>query len=388
MKKLAIILGVMILLAQAAQASELKVLTFNTWGISDGRNKKERFALIPGAVSELSPDIIIFQEVFEEWERTELKAGLVKAGYPADGFRYFPLRYGTGIMVVSRYPITDEKFEPYQAFKWPENKESLGRGMAVLRIQAPGGDVLLATTHITPGNLADLQRSEGMLEFYEMAKLIFEQSAKTGVKNMLMAGDLNADPPKLIYHIFPALTGFKNVYSFLHNGQFAPTNDRRENPNTIMGIEAIDHIFFGNLPGASTGLAPKTAQVVLDHAFKAADGKEYFLSDHFGMLAVFDWSTQAPQIMSAPVLMSADLSGDEKNWLLNNLKPGATFVEKKELWTRLGLAVLSGQDQSHKRDAGLIEAADRLLIGLSGDRQFKASDTDIKILRQWLETRK
>ena len=82
-----------------------------------------------------------------------------------------------------------------------------------MRIQTPGGDILLATTHITPGNLADLERSEGMLEFYEIAKLLFEESAKTGVKNMLMAGDLNSDPPKMIYHIFPALTGFQNAFS-------------------------------------------------------------------------------------------------------------------------------------------------------------------------------
>ena len=93
-------------------------------------------------------------------------------------------------------------------------------------------------------------------------------------------------------------------------------------------------------------------------------------------------------IKSAAIQTSPGLSGDERAWLLNNLKPGENFFQKQEVWTRLGLAVLSDQDQSHKRDAALIEAADRLLIGLGGDKQFKATDADIKILRKWLETKK
>jgi len=389
MRRLVLALALLVLVARLGMASELRVLTFNTWGIKDGRDKKERFALIPKAVAGLKPDIIIFQEVFEEWEREVLKHGLVMAGYPADGFRYFPLRScGTGIYVVSRYPIKGERFEPYQSFRFSENKEQLGRGMAVLRIQAPEFEFLLATTHITPGNLADLDRAEGMLEFFEISRLIYEESARNGVSSILLAGDLNADPPKLLYNILPALTGLENAYSFTHHGAFAPTNDRRENTYTIMGIEAIDHILFGNLAAAGKGLVPKSAELVFNKPCPSAFGKEYFLSDHFGVLAVFELSENAPRIRSAAIQQAADLTGEEKSWLLAQLQSGAKFSEQKELWMRLGLAVLSDQDQSRHRDARLIRAGSKLLIALGGNAKFKVNSSDLKILRQWLEAQK
>jgi endonuclease/exonuclease/phosphatase family metal-dependent hydrolase len=389
MRRLILALVILVLLARPGMASELRVLTFNSWGIKDARDKKERFALMPEAVAGLKPDIIIFQEVFEEWEREVLKRGLVQAGYPADGFRYFPLRsYGTGIYVASRYPIVGERFEPYQSFLWSENKEQLGRGMAVLRIQTPEIEFLLATTHITPGNLADLERSEGMLEFFEISRLIYEEAGKSGLKNVILAGDLNADPNKLIYHILPALTGLENAYSCTHHGEFAPTNDRRENPNTIIGIEAIDHIFFGNLSADGKGLIPKSAEVVFNKPYPSAFGKNYFLSDHFGVLAVFELSENAPRIKSAMIQQPADLTGEEKSRLLAQLRSDAKFSEPKELWIRLGLAVLADQDQSRHREARLIRAGSKLLIGLSGNSKFKLNSSDIKILRQWLEEKK
>ena len=386
MKRALMILGLMLWSLEMAGAAELRVLTFNTWGIRDGRDKRARFELMPGAVAELGPDVVLFQEVFEDWEREALNSGLVKAGYPADGFRYFPLRsYGTGIYFVSRWPIADERMEPYESFRRPENKETLGRGMAGFRIKAPFGDFLVVTTHITPGNLADLSRAEGMLEFYELSKFIYEEVARTGVKNVIVGGDLNADPNKLIYNIFPALTGFSNAFPATHNQGFEPTVDRRENGYALMGIEAIDHIFFGNLTGAAFGLKPKSAEVVFKRRYLSASGKKYFLSDHFGVLAVFETTNDAPVIKDAPITYSARLSSKDKDWLFQNLRQGTNLDGSPDLWAHLAVAVLANQDRSKDRDAKLITAANKLLVHAAGNRGFKPGNEDLKILQAWVE---
>jgi len=381
-----ILMAVLIIDPGVCFASELKVLTFNTWGIKGARDIKQRMELIPAAVSELSPDIMVFQEAFEEWERAILKAGLVKAGYPENGFRYYHLRsYGTGIFVVSRYPIIEERLEPYQAFQWPENKEQLGRGMASLRIKTPDLELLFFTTHITPGNLADVSRSEGMLEFYELAKFIYQEAGRTGLKSIIAAGDLNADPAKLIYQIFPALTGAENAFDVVHPGQFVPTNDRTADPYTIVGVERIDHILFANLAPASSGLIPIKAEVVFNHPYQDSAGKKYFLSDHFGVFAVFEISDQAKKISGAPVLLGPGLTSQEKARLKDHPDKSGGLSENKELWQKLGLAVLESQDQSKKRDAGLIAAAEKLLVEMAAPGKFRPDKKDLKALRRWLD---
>ena len=68
MRKLVpIVMAMLILGPRPGSEAELKVLTFNTWGIKGARDIKQRMRLIPAAVSELSPDVIVFQEVFEDW---------------------------------------------------------------------------------------------------------------------------------------------------------------------------------------------------------------------------------------------------------------------------------------------------------------------------------
>jgi len=383
--RLALSVFITLFFATRLAAAEIKVMTFNTWGISDGRDKKERFALIGKEVGKLGPDLVVFEEVFEEWERAALKSDLVQAGFPADNFRYFPFRsYGTGIFVASRWPISESRLEPYIGFTRSSNKESLGRAMTVCRIAAPSGDLLFFNTHITPGNLADLSRSEAMLEFFELARLVYAESARTGVKRVIVAGDLNADAVKMIYSIFPALSGLENAWDAVHPGEPGYTNDRRTDPYTIMGIERIDHIFYGNLtPGP--GLAPVKAEVVFDYAYSAPNGKKYFLSDHFGVTATFEIKDNPKVIRDAPILQRADLSSDDKKWLSDNLKRGSRLGERRDVWTRLGLAVLVDQDRAERRDARLVEAADRLLIELVMPGKFPPAKQDYGELLKWLE---
>jgi len=368
-------------------SGEIKVLTFNTWGIKGARDIETRMKLIPKAVAELSPDIIVFQEVFEESELKILEEGLIRAGYPKEGFRSYPFKeYGSGIMVASRWRILEDRFAPYESFTWPESKETLGRGMISLRIKSPEGDFLFITTHIFPANLADIGRVEAMLEFYELSVFIYQESARTGIGSVIVAGDLNAEPRKLAYQLFSALSGLDNAFDYLHPNDPSPTYDRRADVYALTGIQRIDHILFGNLPGSGPGLKPIKADVVFNQPFPPNATKPYYLSDHFGMFAVFENSSAEKKIGTKEAsLLEPGLSPEEKARLKEQLKHTLELEQQKDLWEKLSLAVLKSQDHAHKRDASLVKTAAKILVALTSGDKPSLSQRERENLLRWLE---
>ncbi|MCK5805937.1 MAG: endonuclease/exonuclease/phosphatase family protein, partial [Lentisphaeria bacterium] len=98
-----------------SESVTLRVVTMNVWGLKHlSSHRAERMPAIGARLAELNPDLIGFQEAFVKADRDALLIPLRKAGL--EHHRYFPSGLvGSGLLVVSRYPIEEAFFFRYSA---------------------------------------------------------------------------------------------------------------------------------------------------------------------------------------------------------------------------------------------------------------------------------
>jgi len=117
---------------------------------------------------------------------------------------------------------------------------------------------------------------------------IIHSSRNTQAKSIIAAGDWNVSPEMLEFHVLLKLTGFENSFDVLHPG---------ENPSTFAKTDTwvtddfsrIDHIFYKNFPGdQGFWVKPVESRLVMTEKVKDPAGKEVNLSDHYGLLTVFE----------------------------------------------------------------------------------------------------
>jgi len=336
--------GILLLAAMVAHAEEAKtirVLQYNVWGIFSAKERSFRMPEIGKAAAALNPDIIAIEEAWARHSRKEILDGLKAAGYPVGGWRYWHHPYGSGLLLISKYPIESEAFEKYRnRSPWTNMEHYAGKGLAHVVLKTPYGPLDFYLTHVlsrTPA-LFDAQgkvipddpfRKDRILEMYQIDQYV-NQSRNPQAKSIIASGDWNVSPEMLEFPVLLKLTGFENSFDVLHPGENPSTFAKTDNWVTD-DFSRIDHIFYKNFPGdQGFWVKPIESRLVMTDKVKDPTGKEVNLSDHYGLLTVFEVVKEAkPSPARTPAPEAIKKAYEKKDLKSKEIIPAAEELIKK-----------------------------------------------------------
>lgn len=287
--------------SQPARAGErvFRVVTYNVWGLVRPFLKKpRRFQEIARTIPELDADVIAFQETFSK--KTRILSTLKGYPYVARGPGKTGLKIqGSGLLLVSRWPIVESETLVYEACAFPSCLEA--KGALFVRVLVDGlGEVDVYDTHLIAGDFEAARAYQA----HELAAVIERKSAGRPV---VVVGDFNAEPETLGYRVFKDRLRLRNAhedYVAAHPElpefeRLGYTFDPLRNRN-IRAISPskkrhrIDHVWVRPEAG------PVRAKTELCNLIYDEPIAGMFLSDHFGLLADIRFQTPEPPQASAP----------------------------------------------------------------------------------------
>jgi len=243
----------------------LKILTLNTW--QERGPWQSRWKMILEGVRQIKPDIIAFQELFNDsWALQVRKA----AGYTA---MVFP-EYHSGLVLYSNLTVLRHG----EGALTPSPLEDYGRYFLWAEFEAAGEKLLFFNTHFSwkLEDGASRKRQAG-----ELVKFIRDTAKETPA---VLAGDLNAPPDSEEIQRLIREGNFTDVFQLLNPHEKGFTWDNR-NPyaagaNHDLPDRRIDQILVRG-QGKCLG-QPYVCSLVFT---EPQDG--VWASDHFGVLAEF-----------------------------------------------------------------------------------------------------
>ncbi|KEG08089.1 putative eukaryotic translation initiation factor 3 subunit [Trypanosoma grayi] len=200
--------------------TEITVLTFNLWGIFNSKHRAARMAHFASKVERY--DVILLQELFSETDFELILRSLPPRVRASRFFRRFPSAYyGSGIAVISRFPIKSVLFHAFPLQGYPERvlhgDYYANKGAALVRISVPcmepteadGGqsgetgvvckDVLLYSTHLVAAYEKTARLLNWRDELYLSVRLSqalsfadFITSTSCPTDHVVIGGDFNA----------------------------------------------------------------------------------------------------------------------------------------------------------------------------------------------------
>ncbi len=270
---LACALGLACALPAAAAPARLRVVSFNVWGLPAGlaEHRPARIARIGPAIAALHPDVVLLQEVWRAEDGERLRADLAAAGlthalHVDEGF------LGSGLLLVSRYPLESTRFTPFEATGKP-HKPFHGdwyarKGVVVARVTTPAGVVLLADTHLH----ARYGTDEYLPVQTAQALQVVEAVGDLGVRPPTLAGD-PARPPLVLTGDLNSRWGSLPLRLVLGGAALRPVD-----PDL-----GIDWILVRD--GGALRVRVRKAAEVLTEAVDLGEGVRAPLSDHPAVLA-------------------------------------------------------------------------------------------------------
>jgi endonuclease/exonuclease/phosphatase family metal-dependent hydrolase len=250
----------------------IRILTFNT--LFRGHARARLRAL--GEILERSEyDVVCLQEVMSPLNLALLRNIMKSYGQVAHATR-FPL-VGGGLVILSRWPIVERRFEPFR-FGGPARAEWLMRkGVLVARIQSAGRPLTVVNTHLS-ANMADdwsPANAYARVQAAELTRLAFAV-ARTGPEDPLVVmGDFNVPRDSWLFDDFVSATGLRDVLAGATEPTYRPTPEYSD-------TKAIDQMLV-RMPASREPTAD--ARLVFREAVRLADGRTAFLSDHYGIAA-------------------------------------------------------------------------------------------------------
>eukprot|EP01121_Diplochlamys_sp_Union-15-3_P018078 TRINITY_DN6507_c0_g1_i1.p1 TRINITY_DN6507_c0_g1~~TRINITY_DN6507_c0_g1_i1.p1 ORF type:complete len:362 (-),score=26.67 TRINITY_DN6507_c0_g1_i1:13-1098(-) len=204
--------------------SLLRVFTLNCWGLPDlitgrlkGIKKPKRTERIINISNELGNyDIVGLQEVWMKQDREVLrqkakKYGLVHCHY------YKSFMLGSGLLLLSRYPIVQTAFLRYSLNGKPQRilhgDWYVGKGVGMATIKTPMGDVDCFITHLI-ASYTEIQEKE---EYYlhrllQTLELIEFVNSRSKSPLTIILGDFNWEPESLGYQILRNVGGYNDCF--------------------------------------------------------------------------------------------------------------------------------------------------------------------------------
>jgi endonuclease/exonuclease/phosphatase family metal-dependent hydrolase len=279
-----------------AQQSELKVLSFNIYGLprpffSNPHYHKRVNAICDVLKNANHPhngqwDVVLLQEALSRSVRKILS----NCGYPhvvdisANGARKEKFME-TGLMILSKHPVTFKKLIPYQERGVLEGFESIAerivhRSLQIAKINFYGQEILIANTHLAP-SFAPTGSSNSKARIAQMKESIVLIRKYAEDLPFVFGGDLNFGPIAPSWE--PLWSDLPSIFPEIDqsfNDAVDITFHERNVFNQHASEGKLDHVFSSNHFGASDG------SLALDQYFFLA-GQLFNYSDHFGWQRTF-----------------------------------------------------------------------------------------------------
>ena len=259
--------------------TDLKILSLNVWGVPYVTDKRRRIRALCAALAHTDYDIICLQEV---WDRKDLRA--IITGAAAGGLtyhHYFASQgYGSGLIVLSRYPIMKTAFHRFEldgslGGTWRLHHYLASKGIGFARVQTPGGELDVYNLHfVMQIEPPDLHGPHRAAQAHALVQFI---GVHTSENPVLVCGDFNMHPHQLPYDIVVTAATLRDAYVEV-NGAGDPTYIP-ENPYVKSPPQRLDYVFVRD--GAERRI--NTQQAVLDFKFIEDTNRRMAYSDHFGV---------------------------------------------------------------------------------------------------------
>jgi endonuclease/exonuclease/phosphatase family metal-dependent hydrolase len=272
----------------------MKVLTLNIWGAPQAKHRSARIAAIAEKMKQLSPDVMCFQEVYTDANRKDL-IGRLAGDWPHHHYFASSL-LGSGLLTMSRYPITEAVFHRFRMGGKPERLKHgdyfVGKGIGLCRIALP--DKTLDVYNMHPHAQYEMDNNNEYAVYNETS--LFEATqfinAQTQANPLVFCGDFNTRPDQAGYRILMGLGRFLDAYKHRH-GKHDITFSA-SNPYTDELDQILDYVML-------RGLGIKQIELVCTERLV---GEALAYSDHHGLLAELDFE-QKPSIAAldtSPIL--------------------------------------------------------------------------------------
>jgi endonuclease/exonuclease/phosphatase family metal-dependent hydrolase len=265
-----------------ATTHPLRALTLNVWDIPIASDRPERMKAIGEQVTALDPDVIALQEAFTPEDRDRILGNLAPGRWPYSHYFASGL-VGSGLMIISRYPIVDASYYRFRLTGRPERLLEAdfyaGKGIGYVRLQTPVGQLDVYDTHALAQYVSDADdeyTAHRASNLYEAARFIDGQSRGNPV---LFCGDLNTRHQPG-YRLVTLLGKLTDCDTTANPGDPGITYSTTNPYNNGEPSQRIDYVFVRN--GASLGFNIRSARVVLK---EQVSGRPKAYSDHYGVIA-------------------------------------------------------------------------------------------------------
>ena len=272
------LLTLLLWLAGTAHGRELRVMTYNVWGLPGVLTVLPgRFPRLVREIRKLDVDVVALQEIFTA--RAKPLTELVEFPYRAFGPGRKGIRTNSGLLILSRYPIVQTA-----TIEYPECRGSdcfANKGALWARIDVNGQFISVFTTHTNAGQSAKIKAARAL----QIDRFLAFIQNSAGSDPVLILTDLNSKPDSAAYDTMRR-EGFRDSHAeYRETVPLSPveyagnTLDPIRNRNIRIGKWfvkpfRIDYVWVrGNWKVIRT-------QLMFDHL---VEGR--FLSDHFGVRA-------------------------------------------------------------------------------------------------------
>lgn len=249
---------------------------------------RQRLAAAPAALIASGAEVILLQEVFAPMDRAMLLSSL-KAHYPYHAkAEIAPKLLGNGLLILSRHPLADVRFEPFAG------RDLLHRfyqqGFLMVTVQHPDlGSLKIVNAHLSIS--AFLRHPESAPSIAcrnrEIARML--EVARSYDADVL-GGDFNCGPRNAAANYEAIVSaGYLDSFAACNGADAAGHSWSRSNAIVAAGRyhylpdHRVDHLFFNHRPSAR--FRPTAAGLALTAPIVATATGTVQLSDHYATCA-------------------------------------------------------------------------------------------------------
>jgi len=264
---------------------QIRVATLNVWGLPEpfAEDAAARMRAIGRELVSLDLDVIAFQEVFTAQARDLLRAAGTRAGLDHH-WHGLESRDGGGLLVLSRLPVEEARFERYALRGDVEHLDTgeylSGKGFVRLRLATPEGpfDFIATHLHARHSSLA----TDGYMPHRTGQIVQLATHALDRDLPLVAVGDFNLTDARPEYRVLTGLTGLRDIAAEL--GRSFPTavgsNPYRSGRSDAR--KRVDYVFVRE--GGTSAIEAVSVERAFDRPIEIA-GRRAAFSNHLGVVA-------------------------------------------------------------------------------------------------------
>ena len=253
----------------------------------------ERLAALPGALRSVGADIIALQEIYKVAHKREVMRALADR-WPHAAFPRGrpPHKLDSGLLVLSRFPISHARFHTFKAAPRDE-KFFVHRGFFETMHAAPGfGAMRLLSFHTTAGGTRHDPESEAADSIRaRQIDALLDHADRASDSATILIGDLNAGPPVSMGNyrqviargyadLFAAGVGDAAAASAVTWDSQQPLN--RMGPHGHQRPQRIDHV-FAKRRWLGAWRVDEARLVLTEPVVRIPGGGSVTVADHYGV---------------------------------------------------------------------------------------------------------